>query len=62
MIDAAIILAGIQAATAAIQAGAKALDALNNGDETAAKAYLAQARTHFDSARAAWDAAPGPSI
>lgn len=52
-----LISAALQAATLA----SKAITAANNGDETAAAAYLVEARRHFDTARADWDAAPGPS-
>ena len=51
-----LINAALQAATLA----SKAITASRNGDEAAATAYLADARRHFDSARADWDAAPGP--
>jgi hypothetical protein len=61
MIPLAQIIAAIQAGLALAEAGSKALNAANNGDDAKARQYLRDARTHFDSARSDWDAAPGPS-
>lgn len=55
------ITAGLRAATEAADLFARAIEAANNGDEIAARNYLAAARGRYDESRAAWDAAkPSP--
>lgn len=61
MIPTAEILQALQIGIALVNAATKALNAAHNGDEAAAKAYLAEARANFDIAVAEWDAAPGPT-
>lgn len=53
----ALASVGLKAAVDLSSLFQKAVEAANNGDLPAAEAYLAQSRTHFDTARAAWDAA-----
>lgn len=51
----------ISAGVAIMELVTKSIAAANNGDAQAAEDYLKQARDHYDQAKAAWDAAPGPS-
>ena len=53
----ATIIRLLAAANEAAGLATKALDAANNGDEEAAREYLDRARAHYDTSRAAWDAA-----
>lgn len=46
-----------QAVSAVSETVSKAIEAANNGDDAKATAYLAEARGHFSSASAKWDAA-----
>jgi len=58
--ETALIYAGLEAATELVSLYARAAKAANDGDEEAAKEFLAQARNHYAASRASWDAAPGP--
>jgi len=57
MIPISEILSAIRIGTALVDAGAKALEAANNGNEVEAREILAEARSRYDSAREGWDRA-----